>query len=112
VRDDIDAYLRQRFTNEDQHAAAIQMAKAMQSAVLAGGSNPDASANADNKINNAIHCLYSRFKGSTGDNHPAAVSDEIEAITTNTEKRLLSYLAYDKSLDGTTSSLPLGDTCE
>lgn len=113
VRDDIDAYLMQRFPDVRQRAAAMQMAKAMQQAVLAGaGSSRDAIRDADRKINNAIHCLYTRFHGAEGTNTPSAVGDEIEAITSNTKPRLLAYLAYDKSLDGTTSTLPRGNTCE
>ena len=37
---------------------------------------------------------------------------ELEGVTTNTKARLLAYLAYNKALDGTSSSLPVGDTCE
>lgn len=112
VRDDIDTYLLQRFPDQTQRAAAIQMAKAIQSAVLAGGSSADASAAASHQIFNAVNCLGDRFDGMEGANSHGAVLREIESITTNTKARLLAYLAYNKSRNGTASSFPQGDTCE
>jgi hypothetical protein len=112
VRDDIDAYLQQRFPSAQQHAAAVQMAKAVQSAVLADGSNPDASKAASQRIANAAKCVFTRFPMTEGTDTAAAVGQEIEAITANTKARLLAYLSYNKSRDGSSSSLPKGDTCE
>jgi hypothetical protein len=112
VRDDIDTYIQQRFADPAQRAAAVQIAKAMQGALLADITNAEASATASRHISNAVHCLYSRFPDTEGANAPAAVGNEIEAITANTKPRLLAYLAFNKALDGTTSSLPKGDTCE
>lgn len=112
VRDDIDAYLRQRFPDAPQRAAATQAAKALQSAVLTAGNDPEASRNVSKKLSDSMHCLFLRFDGLEAPNSPGAVANELEAITSNTKARLLAYLAYNKSRDGTTSTGPTGDTCE
>lgn len=40
------------------------------------------------------------------------MSTDLEAMTTNTKKRLLAYLAYNKARSGTVSTMPKGDTCD
>lgn len=112
VRDDVDAWLARRFTDTAQRAAATQMARAVQEAVLADGTSPTESKRLSQHLSNALNCMFARFSDIDGTQAPAALSQEIEAVTTNTKARLLAYLAYNKSRDGTASSLPKGDTCE
>jgi hypothetical protein len=112
VRDDVDNWLAHRFTDTQQRAAATQMAKAVQEAVLVDSTSPAASKVVSQHLANAMNCLFARFPDNQGAQAPAAVGQEIEAVTTNTKPRLLAYLGYNKSRDGTALSLPKGDTCE
>lgn len=112
VRDDVDSWLARRFTGTAQRAAATQMAKAVQEALIVDGTSPSASKQVSQHLSNALNCLFARFPDTEGTQAPAAVSQEIESVTTNTKARLLAYFGYNKSRDGTPSSLPKGDTCE
>ena len=112
VRDDIDAYIQSKFTNLTQRQAAAQTAKALQSTLTVDAANKDATTAVSQSMTNATHCLYSRFADVQGANSPGAVSRDLEAMTANTKARLKAYLAYNSARDGTTSSLPKGDTCE
>lgn len=111
VRDDVDAFITRSYPAPGQQAAALQYAKGIQLAITIDKSNSQAVKSVDQKESRAIKCIFSRFRGAN-DIHPSAVVSEIEAITSNTKDRLKAYLAYSKAMDGTTSAIPDGDTCE
>ena len=112
VRDDIDAYLSATYTSSGQLSAATQMAKAMRNTLKVDPTDRLAVKLVDRQNSRAIHCLYSKFEGGTVSKEPSRVVSEIESMTSNTKKRLLAYLKYNRALDGTSSSLPDEDTCE
>lgn len=112
VRDDIDAYLSATYTSSGQLSAAIQMAKAMQNTLKVDPTDRVAVRLVDRQNSLAINCLYSKFEGGNISKEPSRVGSEIESMTSNTKQRLLAYLKYNRALDGTSSSLPVEDTCE
>lgn len=111
VRDDIEAYIEQEYSDPQQRAAAMQIARAAQKGVLVDASDKNAVRQVVRETSYAVRCTLNVFDIDAGKN-PALVSREIHDMTTNTKKRLLAYLEYDKALDGMSLSLPKGDTCE
>jgi len=105
IRDDIDAYINKTYTNEKERKAAQQFARAMQHIILVDVNDEDAVNEASLLSNYAINCIGDTF-------NTWKTLDEIKAMTTSTEKRLNAYLNYNSARDGSTSSLPKGDTCE
>ena len=112
IRDDVDVYIATHYTSPPQRAAAEQLARTLQAAIVMDKTNLAAVKAESLKSSRAVHCAFSRFDVSAGMKHPAAVGAELESISTNTKARLLAYLAFSKALDGTVSSTPEGDTCE
>lgn len=112
VRDDIEAIITSTYTSSIQRAAAMQTAKALQSALTVDKSDILAVKEVSREISYGVNCLYSKFDGANGSKQPAQVIQELESMTTNTKQRLLEYLQFNKALDGTSSALPEGDTCE
>ena len=111
IRDDIDAYIAAQYPLPAQRAAAVQTAKALQATLFVAPQDVAAAKSAARLVANAVHCVFSQFSGGAASKEPARVLKELEAITTNTKPRLLAYLAYNKTLDGSVSSLPMGGTC-
>lgn len=112
VRDDIEAIITNNYTPSTQRAAAMQTAKAIQRALTVDKTDLAAVKIVDREISRGINCIYSKFDGTSSAKQPAQVTQELEAITANTKQRLLAYLQFNKALDGTSSALPEGDTCE
>ena len=112
IRDDVDAYIAQHYPEPAQRKAAEQFARAMQLAITKGTISRDAARLVRRKSSEAISCLYDRFDGTNGSKYPAAVGKELTRITTNTKPRLKAYLAYNKTLSGTSWATPEGDNCE
>jgi hypothetical protein len=111
VRDDIESLLAAEYTGA-RLAAAMQAARAFQKALLVDTENINAVKAISKEISRGINCIYSQFDGADGSKQPARVAQELESMTANTKDRLLAYLKYNKALDGTSSALPEGDTCE
>ena len=59
----------------------------------------------------AMNCVFKQFEISD-DKNPVLVLTEIEDMTSNTKKRLLTSRAVSKASDGMVLSLASGDTCE
>jgi hypothetical protein len=90
----------------------MQAARALQATLLVDTQDITAAKTASRQVMYSIKCIFSRFPGPPSSPDPDRVVDELEGVTTNTKARLLAYLAYNKALDGTSGSLPEGDTCE
>ena len=112
VRDDIEEYIDSTYIKTEQKSAVLQAAKAMQEALLADKTDSIAVKEVAYKNVLATKCIYLKFSGGSSSKEPSLVASEIETITTNTKLRLLEYLELNKALDGTSWSLPVGDTCE
>ncbi|PTO97148.1 hypothetical protein CWO08_05340 [Vibrio sp. 10N.286.48.B8] len=112
IRDDIERYIDINYLELDQKQAVEQYVKALQQTLIIDLTDINAVKSANRKLSEADHCIYSRFDGSNNSKQPAQVSQELESITTNTKERLLAYLAFSRALNGTSWSIPKGDTCE
>lgn len=112
VRDDIDHYIQKKYSKKDHVSAMTQMAISMQQSLIVDINDGIAVKKANQKVVEAINCIYSKFDRTAGDEQPANAAKIIESLTTNTKQRLLAYLAYNKALDGTSWSTPEGNTCE
>jgi hypothetical protein len=112
IRDDVDTYIADHYPLLPQRAAAEQFARVMQAAILVDKNDATAVKAAALESAKAVHCIYTQFDGNAGTKQAAAVIEEIESISTSTKARLLAYLAFAKALDGTSGSVPEGDTCE
>ena len=112
IRDDINDYIDSNYSATPRRAAAMQSAKALQKALLVDTTDIIVVKEINREIAQADNCIYTQFDGNNNSKQPAQVSQEIEAITTNTKERLLAYLAFSKSLDGTSWAMPEGDSCE
>lgn len=112
IRDDIDNYIAIHFSETGEVAAATQAARANQSVLDTDLSNQTAVRQTNQKVSRATACIYDAFDESTASAQPAAVSRDLEAITYNTAERLEKYMEFNKALDGTSWSLPEGNSCE
>ena len=111
VRDDIDAYINTQYLVASQKNAALQMARVIQKELLVSKTDEAAIKLVLLAQSRAVRCVYLKFDRK-GPLKPAAVVGTIESVTANTKARLSAYLAFSKAADGTTSSIPDGDTCD
>lgn len=111
IRDDIDAYIQKTYTTEEQRKAVSQYARSLQSSILVNIEDKIAVKAITNEKARAISCIFEKIPNEQSPNNGSVV-EEILGATTNTKKRLLEYIALNKSLDGTVISLPSGDVCD
>jgi hypothetical protein len=111
VRDDIDAYITRQYPKIEQAKAARQEARALQKALQVPAGDVAAAKAVVREMERATVCTYSQFPAG-GSVEAARVGLEIEGLTANTKLRLKAYLAFNKTLDGTSSALPRGRACE
>jgi len=116
IRDDIDQYIATHFTTSSEVSAAQQAAKATQRVLTPNLASDDTNGTKARQVNQEISrataCIYSVFGEQGSSTEPAAASEELEAITFNTAARLKAYMDFAKALDGTSWSLPEGNSCE
>lgn len=112
VRDDIEQYIEQKYTDPAQRKAAMQTARAFQAMLLVDKNDAMALERVSEMGGRALNCRSAVFPGVQGIKAWSDMSSELEAMTTNTKERLLAYLAYNKARSGSVSRLPEGDTCE
>lgn len=112
VRDDIERYVGERFGDAQQQKAMFQNARALQKALLVPPGDVAQAKAVNVELVRATHCIYSAFPADSGGVTASRVGRELEALTTNTRQRLEAYLAFSKTLDGTSWSAPKGGTCE
>jgi len=112
VRDDIERHIEKKYAEPAQRGAAMQTARALQKKLLVDTSDAAALDAVSAMGMRAANCRGSVFPGP--DDGPASwqMATDLESMTTNTKKRLLAYLAYNKARSGSVSTLPKGDTCE
>jgi hypothetical protein len=112
VRDDIERHIEKKYIDPAQRRAAMQTAKAFQRMQLVDANNSAAVDAASELGLRALNCRSTVFPGLEGIPAKSQMSSELEAITANTKKRLLAYLAYNKARSGSVSTLLKGDTCD
>lgn len=108
IRDDIQRYIDVHYSDKRQIRALHQHVRALQRGLLLEEGDIAAAKAATIEVSHAIHCIYSVFP--VGD--AARESQRIESLVTNTKIRLIAHLNVSKTLDGTTWTLPSGDTCK
>jgi len=108
IRDDVDAYIVQNYSGEEQLAAVNQYARTMQASLLLPENDREAARVVALRSARAIYCIHSKFGNGKG----YRVTSEIRGVTTNTKPRLLAYLSYNRSLNGMVFSNPQGEVCE
>jgi hypothetical protein len=112
IRDDVDAFIAEKYQTQIQNAAAQQFSAVVQAAISMNKADLVAVKALSIRGTRAVNCIYSKFDGAAGSKQPSQVVEELRAVSTNTKARLLAYLSYSKALDGTSGALPEGDTCE
>lgn len=113
VRDDVDRHIATTYPEAAQRAAATQFARAMQEALTADLGDAASTKAIAARGSRAVNCIYTRFAGASSPTHaPARVAEDVRSITANTRERLSAYLAYARALNGTSATLPEGDTCD
>jgi hypothetical protein len=112
VRDDIEDHIRKKYPEPKQQAAAMQMARSMQSAVTVNVRDSQMVHAVSEAQGLAVTCVKAVFPREKHISTGSLVLTEIESMTTNTKARLLAYLAYNRALSGSVWKLPKGDTCE
>ena len=111
VRDDIERHIEKKYTVPAQRKAAMQTARALQQTLLVNTNDVQALDSVSQMGMHAANCRGLIFPGLEGLKEVSHMSDEIEALTTNTKERRRAYLAYNKAVSGTVSQLPKGNTC-
>lgn len=112
VRDDIERHIEKKYSESAQRKAAMQTARGFQQSLLVDTGDAAALQAVSAAVMRAANCRRSVFASPQDAAAAAQMSDELEAMTANTKQRLLAYLAYNKALSGSVSSLPKGDTCD
>lgn len=112
IRDDIDNYIKvlaeKKAYDAPQVRAIQQSARAMQGLVTVEPTNRDATASASDTDMDAINCIFDRL----GEDDASAVLKQVKRSTVNTKLRVLAYMKYNHTQDGTITTLPMRDTCE
>lgn len=111
IRDDIDAYIAKKYTDERQKKAVQQFAKNSQLKLAVNLDDEVALQASSHEADRATACVYRTFK-SDPNIDASDVIDEIGNITTNTKKRLQAYYKYSDALDGFVFTIPQRDYCD
>ena len=111
VRDDVDAFINTEYLVASQKAAALQLARVIQRELMVSKTDEAAIKLVSLAQSRAVKCIYLKFD-SNSPIKPAAVVGNIEYLTANTKERKSAYLSFSKAVDGTTSTIPDGDTCD
>jgi hypothetical protein len=112
IRDDIEAYIVQHYPDEQQKEALFQFAKTKQASLLVDTSNMIAVKETNRQDTRALICIIDTFDKQQDAEKSGIAWRKIRSMTTNTKPRLEAYLKFNHALDGTTWTLPEGDTCE
>jgi hypothetical protein len=114
IRDDIDNYLTTLNLPLSMRTAAEQLARALQEAVVVNSADKVLTTPIRDRATKGIACVWDRFPQdpSSGQLSASQMVHSIEKLTANTRARVISYMTYNGSLNGSVSSLPSGDSCE
>ena len=109
VRDDVEAYIKQKPFSDAEKRALLQHARVLQAMVIVDKQDKATLQNIGVAGSASINCVFAKFK----DNQAGLKTlEELESITANTKDRLKSYLAYSEAMDGSVSTIPDHDTCK
>lgn len=111
IRDDVETFINENYPIEIENKSLRQNASALQESLTVDTSDALAVKEVSIAVTKSIVCTFKSFS-SQSQKSPEDALGEIESVTTNTKGRLLAYLAYNKSLDGTASSIPEVNNCD
>jgi len=111
IRDDIDAYIEEKYKDELEKKAVQQFARNSQLKLAVNLEDEVALQESSQEADRATTCIYKTFK-SDPNITASDVIDEIANITTNTKKRLKAYYKYSDALDGFVFTIPQKDYCD
>lgn len=111
IRDDIEAYINSRPITDVQKRAERQFAKALQAKLTVDLRDATALTVTSDASTRAINCLYDSFK-LDNPTPPGEAFYDILKFTYNTKSRMTAYLRYNDTQNGSTSTIPEGNTCE
>jgi hypothetical protein len=115
VRDDIDVYIAQRFTEPLERAAVTQYARGYQAFLLTDTDDIDDVLEANRIRRIASACVFYRFKrwkDTSAFNSPFTIVADIGALTRNTKARLHAELHMQQALNGQGWTHIRGNTCD
>lgn len=111
IRDDIDSYIKEKYTDELQKKAVQQFARVSQLKLAVNLEDEVALQESSNEADRATTCVYERFNNDPNID-ASEVIDEIGSITRNTKKRLQAYYKYSDALDGFVFTISQRDYCD
>lgn len=91
----------------DQRAGSLKI----QASLLIDKDDKIAVKTASNTQARAISCIFEKIPNEQSRINGSIV-EEIIGMTTNTKQRLLEFIALNKALDGTVTSVPSGEVCD
>jgi hypothetical protein len=114
IRDDIDTFIARQNFAAPLRAAAEQLARGLQAAVVLDAADPALAQPIAAQIHKGVGCVYSRFPKLrlSGEMTAHQLVRNLQKLTANTERRVRSYMKYNGSLNGSVATLPRGDVCE
>ncbi len=109
IRDDIESYIDSFSLPADRAAAARQVARSLQSALLTDIADADGLRSASLAMRRAVSCLAQRSSEALEVNELVRA---LEAATANTRQRTDRYVAYNEALSGEVLRLPDVNACD
>lgn len=111
VRDDIEVYIKQKYPQQDQQNAVMQMARYYQSVMSLDSDSYKDVQTISREGDRSFTCVFKTFKGGS-DANGKSIADEIVKLTMNTRKRRKAYKRYDHALDGSVFTIPRENYCD
>jgi len=121
IRDDIDRYIRENFTKENERKAVEQYAKTTQQQLMVDTTDTIAVQNLNYINSRAFRCVSHTFNTKyidedgverTDGDRGRTIRRSIFAFTMNTYARSKQYLKYNRAMSGKVWSLLRGNTCD
>ncbi|MDM7942163.1 MAG: hypothetical protein QUV35_06000 [Hydrogenophaga sp.] len=112
VRDDIEQHIERKYTVPAERAAAMQMARAYQQMLLVDKRDSLAVEEVVRISSKAVDCIFDTFVDIDAFARGSQMSRELEAITTNSRRRLTSYLEFNRAASGSVSGSFKGNGCD
>ena len=114
IRDDIEAFIVQRYAEPKERAAMMQFARSVQASLLVDKFDQSALQALSLKDSYAVNCVFNVLNPErNADNGlPEIAAREIVSLTTNTKARSKAYLMYSYALSGFVLTFPNGNTCD
>jgi len=119
IRDDIDRYIKENFTQPNERKAVEQYARTIQKRLMIDTTDDMAVQNHKYVDSRAFQCVFHTFsttyveegRRKRNSEKSASIIRAIHAFTINTHVRSKQFLKFNRALDGKVWSLLQGNTC-